>query len=172
MLRKNYKAISIYCIEKNFTDNCDIIIFLLIQFVECQPLPPFIDCNNRNCFKSIQAQIDRIKNQNRINPTGAPGPTGQPITSTPGTTLSPIDPNDLIMDLERFCLFRSNGEHALPANCDVFIYCSNGIGSFAFCPNGTKFNPVFLTCDYAVNHECKFDTRKFLKFMFSFQFRP
>lgn len=75
-----------------------------------------------------------------------------------------IDPDQLAADLERFCLFRNNGEHALPANCDVFIYCSNGIGSYGFCPNGTKFNPWFLTCDHPINHECKFDSRKFFLF--------
>ena len=100
--------------------------------------------------------------------TGKPGQTptttstrAPTITSTRApTTLAPIDPKELVEDLKRFCRFRNDGEHALPANCDVFIYCSHGIGSFAFCPNGTKFNPSFLTCDHQVNHECRFETRK------------
>ena len=99
-----------------------------------------------------------------------PGLTGEPgQTAVPKTTPNPIDPDTLLKDLKRFCRFRDNGEHALPANCDVFIYCSNGNGSFAFCPNGTKFNPWFLTCDHPVNHECKFDSRKFFFFPFVFE---
>lgn len=137
-----------------------------------QPTPPFIDCNNDNCRKSIAAQIARV-NARRTSTTQPPAPgssfaptvpgqttTTATTTTTTTTTLAPIDPEELVKDLKKFCRFRRDGEHALPANCDVFIYCSNGIGSFAFCPNGTKFNPSFLTCDFPVNFECRFDTRK------------
>ena len=114
-----------------------------------QPTPPRIDCSGNRCSKSREAQRER----NRKFPAEGAGELGPTPT---------IDPKELVEDLERFCRFRNDGEHALPANCDVFIYCSHGIGSFGFCPNGTKFNPTFLNCDHPVNHECRFETRKLI----------
>ena len=144
-----------------------------------QPTPPLVNCGTNGCSKSIEAQRKRnLKFNVQRGENGASGATGggnsgaggvtgenggatgKPGKTTKATTLAPIDPKELVEDLKRFCRFRNDGEHALPANCDVFIYCSHGIGSFAFCPNGTKFNPAFLTCDHPVNHECRFETRK------------
>ena len=58
--------------------------------------------------------------------------------------------------LNDFCLFRESGAHAFPINCNVFIYCSNGIGRYELCPKGTKYNPVVQGCDWPINFECKF----------------
>ena len=127
---------------------------LIIHFLITvnQPTPPKIDCTGQKCETSKEAQRQFVQQDTT---TRAPG-----VTGAPGPTAIPVDPKELVEDLKRFCRFRNDGEHALPANCDVFIYCSHGIGSFAFCPNGTKFNPSFLTCDHQVNHECRFETRK------------
>ena len=134
-----------------------------------QPTPPLVNCGTNGCSKSIEAQIRRnlkFKEQTTEAGTAKKGsPSGDESLPAQRRPAQPPNPEDLVEDLERFCRFRNDGEHALPANCDVFIYCSNGIGSFAFCPNGTKFNPSFLTCDHLVHHECRFDTRKLFSFL-------
>ena len=121
-------------------------------FSENQPTPPAVDCIRGNCVKSQQAQKLRLSLEFSGN-----------IADLERVQ---IDPDQLAADLERFCLFRNDGDHALPANCDVFIKCSNGFGSYDFCQNGTKFNPSFLTCDHPVNHECRFETRKLFLFLY------
>ena len=137
---------------------------IFLNYTANQPTPPLVNCGTNGCSKSIEAQIRRnLKFNRKTNEAGTArkgspsGDKGLPAQTRPA---QPSNPKELIEDLERFCRFRNDGEHALPANCDVFIYCSNGIGSFAFCPNGTKFNPAFLTCHHLVHHECRFDTRK------------
>lgn len=123
-----------YCINGHFHKN-----FLNVSFIENQPVPPTAKCEGKEkCGKNKGAQ-------------GQKGPDGGLEFDEDQRP----DPKAVDIDLERFCRFRDDGEHAIPANCDVFIYCSNGWGSFRTCPNITKFNPVIRTCDYPVNFECE-----------------
>ena len=117
-------------------------------FIVNQPIPPIVKCSNGNCAKTQAGQAGFLASRGELLAPDQDFP----------------DSKQTKEDLRKFCLFRDSGEYPLPANCDFFIYCTHGQGIFAFCPNGTKFNPVFLTCDYPVNHECKFDSRKFWRF--------
>ena len=132
---------------KTVFDMMFIIICTVIHKVN-QPVPPRANCSKGGCPKTQAGQADFLT---RIQ--GSRGPDGGPDEDRP-TGRQVKD------DLRKFCLFRRNGEFPLPANCDFFIYCSHGEGSFSPCPLGTKFNPVFLTCDHLVNHECRFEGRK------------
>lgn len=80
---------------------------------------------------------------------GRPGQPGAPGENRPS-------PEEAEQELNRFCKNRDDGPHQLAAFCDVFIYCSNKIGSYETCKNGTKFNPEVLGCDHAVNFECAY----------------
>ena len=135
------------------------ILLSISFFTVNQPTPPSVDCMRGNCEKSQQAQESRQSSKSQYS--------GKPVDSSEGKGPLMIDPDQLAADLKRFCLFRNDGDHALPANCDVFIKCSHGVGSYGFCRNGTKFNPWFSTCDHPIYHECKFDSRKFY-FLFLF----
>uniref|UniRef100_A0A7M5UTS8 Chitin-binding type-2 domain-containing protein n=1 Tax=Clytia hemisphaerica TaxID=252671 RepID=A0A7M5UTS8_9CNID len=124
--------------EHNFDDQSSYS-FDMNSDAKNQPVPPTAKCDGKEkCGKNKGAQ-------------GQKGPDGGLEFDEDQRP----DPKAVDIDLERFCRFRDDGEHAIPANCDVFIYCSNGWGSFRTCPNITKFNPVIRTCDYPVNFECE-----------------
>jgi len=116
----------------------------IYTFLAAQPRPPTIICRdtNRCGFKNFRGELEYIDDRGKGNfitlPDNAP------------------TRNETQEALNRFCSFRDTGVHPLPILCDVFIYCDNGKGSFDVCPENTKFNPEFFTCDHAANFECAF----------------
>uniref|UniRef100_A0A7M5UY42 Chitin-binding type-2 domain-containing protein n=1 Tax=Clytia hemisphaerica TaxID=252671 RepID=A0A7M5UY42_9CNID len=106
-----------------------------------QPVPPTVKCQSKECAKNRPAQEELARSRGIFLGPDPDFPDGE----------------DARRRLQKFCRFRDDGEHAIPANCDVFIYCSHGNGFFMSCPKGTKFNPVIRVCDFPVNFECKFE---------------
>ncbi|XP_066930538.1 uncharacterized protein [Clytia hemisphaerica] len=109
-----------------------------------QPFPPTLKrCSKPGCYLTPEAQYFFQEQQ------GRPGQPGAPGENRPSQA-------EAEQELNRFCKNRDDGPHQLAAFCDVFIYCSNNIGSYETCKNGTKFNPEVLGCDHAVNFECAY----------------
>ena len=114
---------------------------LLFFPLDNQPFPPTVRlCSKPSCYLYSEAQNFFVEQQGNFARPDLPRPSQE----------------EAQQELNRFCKNRDDGPHQLAAFCDVFIYCSNKIGSYETCKNGTKFNPEILGCDHADNFECAY----------------
>uniref|UniRef100_A0A7M5U098 Chitin-binding type-2 domain-containing protein n=2 Tax=Clytia hemisphaerica TaxID=252671 RepID=A0A7M5U098_9CNID len=122
-----------------------------------QPVPPTVRCGSSNDPRCLRPRPPPETTTEAPQPTTvAPTLTGTASTTDANATTTTTE-DAIQQSLNDFCLFREDGGHALPSNCDLFIYCSHGRGSFENCPEGTKYNPIIRVCDFVGNFECRFD---------------